>query len=282
MLDVAGGALRQLTFSGKNDTAPRWSPDGSSIAFVSDRDGGRRSSTAAHARRRSREAHRSEGGCRRVPLVAGRHPHRAPDGGTEEPNRCSSARRDKDDGRVVDKDDRHPRVWALDVASRTLKPVTSGRWRSPRSLGARRRPPGRDRVRTARGRRVHRSAVPRSISPTAASRRSRRPAVRWASWRSRRTAAPSRTSARGGTAPARTISICSLSPAARRGRLPRRHSIGRSVSRAGSITRRWRSPWRAASGARSRSSAPTAAARHWGASTSTLHSSPAPPTAPSR
>jgi len=38
-LDVASGELRQLTFSGKNDTAPRWSPNGESITFVSDRDG---------------------------------------------------------------------------------------------------------------------------------------------------------------------------------------------------------------------------------------------------
>src|SRR5262245_59499088 len=40
LLDVASGQLRQLTFSGKSDGSPRWSPDGRSIAFTSDRSGG--------------------------------------------------------------------------------------------------------------------------------------------------------------------------------------------------------------------------------------------------
>src|SRR6478609_7891859 len=35
MLDVAGGTVRQLTFSAKSDSAPRWAPDGQGIAFLS-------------------------------------------------------------------------------------------------------------------------------------------------------------------------------------------------------------------------------------------------------
>ena len=36
MLDVASGATRQLTFSTKSDSSPRWAPDGRSIAFLSE------------------------------------------------------------------------------------------------------------------------------------------------------------------------------------------------------------------------------------------------------
>ena len=39
MVDVVCGALRQLTFNVKDDFSPRWSPDGRTLAFLSDRDG---------------------------------------------------------------------------------------------------------------------------------------------------------------------------------------------------------------------------------------------------
>ena len=40
MLEVAGGAMKQLTFSGKSDTAPQWSKDGKTLFFLSSREGG--------------------------------------------------------------------------------------------------------------------------------------------------------------------------------------------------------------------------------------------------
>src|SRR5262245_17269896 len=39
LYDLASDRARPLTFSGKNDSSPQWSPDGASIAFLSDRDG---------------------------------------------------------------------------------------------------------------------------------------------------------------------------------------------------------------------------------------------------
>jgi dipeptidyl aminopeptidase/acylaminoacyl peptidase len=38
VIDTAGGEPRQLTTAYANDTAPRWSPDGRTVAFVSDRE----------------------------------------------------------------------------------------------------------------------------------------------------------------------------------------------------------------------------------------------------
>jgi dipeptidyl aminopeptidase/acylaminoacyl peptidase len=40
MLDVASGATKQLTFSGKSDTSPQWSKDGKTLYFLSSREGG--------------------------------------------------------------------------------------------------------------------------------------------------------------------------------------------------------------------------------------------------
>ena len=38
LVEVAGGEPRRFTTGPKRDTAPRWSPDGSHIAFISDRE----------------------------------------------------------------------------------------------------------------------------------------------------------------------------------------------------------------------------------------------------
>jgi dipeptidyl aminopeptidase/acylaminoacyl peptidase len=41
LVDCQGGLARQLTAGARHDTAPRWSPDGRTLAFLSDRDGAR-------------------------------------------------------------------------------------------------------------------------------------------------------------------------------------------------------------------------------------------------
>src|SRR5262245_32502221 len=127
MLDAASGALRQLTFSGRNDSSPRWAPDGGSIAFLSDRDGPsqlyRLSMRGGEAekltdRKDAVRAFRWSPDGRRIALLM---PEPKPDAQQQR-------EKEKDDGRVADKDARHPRVWMLDVESRALKQVTNANW----------------------------------------------------------------------------------------------------------------------------------------------------------
>jgi dipeptidyl aminopeptidase/acylaminoacyl peptidase len=128
MLDVASAGARPLTFSGKSDGAPRWAPDGSAIAFTSDREGPaqlyRLSMRGGEAEKLT--DHKDAVGAFRW----------SPDGtrialmmAEPKPDARQKRERDKDDSRVVDKDDRRARVWMLDLASRALTQVTTVDWR---------------------------------------------------------------------------------------------------------------------------------------------------------
>ena len=141
MLDVASGRLRQLTFSAKSDSSPRWAPDGRSIAFLSDRDGAAQlyllpmsggEADKLTDRKESIGAFRWSPDGTRIALLM------------EEPKPEAQQRRekDKDDSRVAEKDDRLPRVWTVDVASRALKPITS----APLRIGQIEFAPGGDRL----------------------------------------------------------------------------------------------------------------------------------------
>jgi dipeptidyl aminopeptidase/acylaminoacyl peptidase len=132
LLDVASGRLRQLTFSSKSDSSPRWAPDGRSIAFLSTRD-------SAHEGAAQLFVLPMQGGeaAKLVDRAEGVTAFRwSPDGGriallmSDPPTDVQQSRtKDKDDGRVVDKDDRLPRIWIVDVVSRALRPVTTSRFR---------------------------------------------------------------------------------------------------------------------------------------------------------
>ncbi|HKF26756.1 MAG TPA: S9 family peptidase [Candidatus Acidoferrum sp.] len=123
LLDRATGAARQVTYSEKAETSPRWSPDGKYLAFLSNRDanqqiyvislsGGDAAPLTKGKRSISRFEWSHDG--RRIAFIA-------PDAKTDAEEKKE---KDKDDARVVDKEDKNPRLWLLDVASKAERPVT--------------------------------------------------------------------------------------------------------------------------------------------------------------
>ena len=128
LLDVATGRARPVTFSGRSDAGARWSPDGRSIAFLSDRDGApqlyllpMRGGEAVRLvdRKEGVTAFRWSPDGSRIALLMPEAKAAAQ----------QSRERNKDDARRVDGDERYPRVWMVDVSTRRLVQVTSGPWR---------------------------------------------------------------------------------------------------------------------------------------------------------
>ncbi len=127
MVDVATRHVRRLTYSDGSESSPRWSPDGRTLAFLSDRDEGRQLYLLP-----------MDGG-EAAPLTEGERSVGSfawsPDGGSiafvataprteEEKKRIA----EKDDARVVDKDDRHARAWTVDVATKKVRQLTKEPW----------------------------------------------------------------------------------------------------------------------------------------------------------
>ncbi len=122
------GAARQFTFSAKSESVPRWSPDGKQLAFLSNRDEDQQQIFLM----------RADGGEGRA-ITKGKRSVKtfewspdgasiafvAPDAKTEEEEKKE---KDKDDARVVDKDDKHARLWILDVASGETRALTKANW----------------------------------------------------------------------------------------------------------------------------------------------------------
>src|SRR6201985_423145 len=109
---------RQFTYSEKSESGPRWSPDGKTLAFMSDR-----------GEAQQIYLMRGDGG-EGVALTKGKNGVRgfewAPDGNRIAyiaPDAKSEAEekkeKDKDDAHVVDKEDKRSRLWIVGVAGRT-------------------------------------------------------------------------------------------------------------------------------------------------------------------
>ena len=128
MLDVGSKEVRRLTWSTKTALSPRWSPDGRTLAFLSDRDGAQQIYLLS-----------MEGG-EGVRLTEGKNAVQAfewsPDGKSmaflapEPPTDADEKReKEKDDARVIDRDEKHARLWVIEVGSRKVRQVTEGPWR---------------------------------------------------------------------------------------------------------------------------------------------------------
>ncbi|MBV8207167.1 MAG: S9 family peptidase [Acidobacteria bacterium] len=128
MLDVETRKLRQFTFSEKSDSSPRWSPDGRTLAFLSNRsdqsqiyllsmDGGE--AYAITEGKRSVQGFEWSPDGRQIAFIAP-----DPKGDDEE-----KKEKDKDDARVIDKDDKPAGVWIFDMESRKTRRVIQRPWR---------------------------------------------------------------------------------------------------------------------------------------------------------
>jgi dipeptidyl aminopeptidase/acylaminoacyl peptidase len=129
VVPTSGGHARQFTRGDKSASQPEWSPDGSMIAFLSDRekdgerqvwmmlaDGGEAWSVTSH-----------KGG------VTGFH--FSPDGkrlvltATDQPNKDEEDRRKvKDDTIVMDRDLKMTHLWVYDIDKKDEKRLTQGAW----------------------------------------------------------------------------------------------------------------------------------------------------------
>jgi dipeptidyl aminopeptidase/acylaminoacyl peptidase len=126
--DKKTDGARQFTYSSKSETNPRWSPDGSQLAFLSNRAGDEQqiylmnsSGGEAAARTKGKSSVKSFEWSKDGKYIA----YIAPNAKTEEDEKKE---KDKNDARVADKDDKQPRVWLLPVESGDPKAITPANW----------------------------------------------------------------------------------------------------------------------------------------------------------
>ncbi len=129
MLDVATLACARFAASEKSESAPRWSPDGKRLAFLSDRGGkGNRIHVVG-----------VEGG-KATALETGKEAVNAfewsPDGNrmafvANEPLSDEEKKRRAETGdvRVVDRDDRSATLWILDLRSKKFRKIAGSPWK---------------------------------------------------------------------------------------------------------------------------------------------------------
>src|SRR5262245_5650781 len=123
LFETAGGTFRQLTYSEKAESSPKWSPDGRWLAFLSNRDGNQQIYLLPM------------GGGESMPLTKGKRSvdrfawspdgrqiaFLAPDAKSEAEEKKE---KEKDDARVVDKQDKHARLWLTGISEKDERALT--------------------------------------------------------------------------------------------------------------------------------------------------------------
>ncbi|HET8965879.1 MAG TPA: S9 family peptidase [Candidatus Acidoferrum sp.] len=123
LFEPATRSFRQLTYSEKTESLPKWSPDGKSLAFLSNRDANQQiyllsmavgeSEPLTRGKRNVSRFEWSDDG-KQIAFIA-------PDAKSEAEEKKE---KDKDDARVEDKDEKQPRLWLLDVATKSERALT--------------------------------------------------------------------------------------------------------------------------------------------------------------
>ena len=128
LYDKQGNKAHQLTYSEKGESSPRWSPDGKQLAFLSNRGEQQQVYTLRMEGGEAAEVTKGKAGVQAFEW--------APDGQSIaflSPNPKTEAEekkeKDKDDARVVDRDDKYARLRVMDLGKREERALTESTWK---------------------------------------------------------------------------------------------------------------------------------------------------------